>query len=404
MRELIDTKEGTEYLFMGNEAIARGALEAGVNVVAAYPGTPASEITERLSKVAHDRNLYVEWSTNEKVALEVAASSSFAELRALCAMKQNGLYVASDFMIHLGYTGIRGGFVIVISDDPGGLSSSNEGESRIFAKTFELPLLEPGDIQEAKDMTKWAFDLSEELKTAVIIRSVTRISHASGNVKIGKLPSTKRTARFRLNESLAGTEMVPLISPPPVPNHARHLKRIEKVKDAFEQCPFNTYKGPDHPQLLIITSSACNLYSKEAINLLNLEDKVGLLKLGTTWPLPEDFLKKHLSAAEKILVVEEVAPFLEESLKIFAWDLAPEIGIKTIHGKGNGMLPKVGELNPDLVAKALSRIFEDFLRTQALPSMKNDLNQTILPSRPQGRGYFAPDVRTGLHFGASIAP
>lgn len=109
MRELIDTTEGAEYLFMGNEAIARGALEAGVNVVASYPGTPASEITENLSKVAHDKNLYVEWSTNEKVSLEVAAAASFAELRALCAMKQNGLYVASDFMMHLPYTGIRGG-------------------------------------------------------------------------------------------------------------------------------------------------------------------------------------------------------------------------------------------------------------------------------------------------------
>ena len=169
---------------MGNEAIARGALEAGIDVAAGYPGTPSSEIVENLSKVAKERNLYVEWSTNEKISLEVAAAASFANLRAICAMKQNGVNVASDFLLHLAGSGTRGGLVLVACDDPGALSSVNEGESRHFARLVEVPLLEPADFQEAKDMTKWAFELSEELKTLVMIRSVTRMSHASGNVQV----------------------------------------------------------------------------------------------------------------------------------------------------------------------------------------------------------------------------
>src|SRR5512142_3221129 len=172
----IDGKQhaGDELLLMGNEAIARGALEAGVNVAAGYPGTPSSEIIENLSRVAKDRNLYVEWSTNEKVSLEVAAAASFANLRALCAMKQNGVNVASDFLLHLAGSGTRGALVLVSCDDPGALSSANEGESRHFARMVEIPLLEPGDFQEAKDMTKWAFELSEEIQNLVLVRSVTR--------------------------------------------------------------------------------------------------------------------------------------------------------------------------------------------------------------------------------------
>ena len=155
-----------EVLFMGNEAIARGALEAGVNVAAAYPGTPSSEVIENLASVARQRNLYVEWSANEKVAVEVAAAASFAGLRSMCVMKQNGVNVASDFLLHLTASGTRGGIVLVSCEDPGALSSVNEGESRYFARMLEMHLLEPADFQEAKDLTKWAFELSEKVHTS----------------------------------------------------------------------------------------------------------------------------------------------------------------------------------------------------------------------------------------------
>ncbi|HOQ71760.1 MAG TPA: hypothetical protein PK933_03435, partial [Smithellaceae bacterium] len=150
----------SKVLFLGNEAIARGALEAGVSVATGYPGTPSSEVIESLARVAQERNLYVEWSVNEKVALEVAAAASFAGLRSMAVMKQNGVNVASDFLLHLTASGTRGGIVLVSCEDPGALSSVNEGESRYFAGMLEMPLLEPADFQEAKDMTKWAFELS----------------------------------------------------------------------------------------------------------------------------------------------------------------------------------------------------------------------------------------------------
>ena len=356
MSRIIENKEGFPAVLMGNEAIARGALEAGVNVAAGYPGTPSSEITENLARVAKERNLYVEWSTNEKVSLEVAAAASFAELRALCAMKQNGVNVASDFLLHLAVSGTRGGLVLVSCDDPGALSSGNEGESRHFARLVEIPLLEPGDFQEAKDLTQWAFELSERLKTVVMLRSVTRMSHASGNVVYGKLPEKTAQAVFHFDGSVLDPETGPLLTFPVAYRHRVQQEKIQKAKEIFEESPFNTYQGPEKPELLIITSSACNLYSREAVHLLRLEDRVGLLKLGTTWPLPPRLVKRHLAMAEKILIVEEVLPFLEENVKVLAAEQAKEIGAKTFYGKNDGTIPMTGELNPDLVVSALCNI------------------------------------------------
>jgi len=179
---------GKELLLMGNEAIARGALEAGVKVCAAYPGTPSSEIIASLSEVARDLDIYVEWSVNEKVSLEVAASAAFSGLRAICAMKQNGLNVASDFLLNLNLIGVEGGLVLVTCDDPSCHSSTNEEDSRVFAKIADLPLLEPATFQEAKEMATWAFTISEDIRNVCMIRGVTRISHARGNVTLGKLP------------------------------------------------------------------------------------------------------------------------------------------------------------------------------------------------------------------------
>ncbi len=187
---------GKTVLLMGNEAIARGALEAGIKVCAAYPGNPSSEITGSLSGVADEFGLHVEWSVNEKVALEVATAASFAGLRGLCAMKQNGLNVASDFLLNLNLTGCEGGLVLIVADDPGALSSSNEEDSRAFAKLGDLPLLEPATFQEAKAMTKWAFDLSEDLGLPVLVRTVTRVSHARGNVLLDELPRRDKKAPF----------------------------------------------------------------------------------------------------------------------------------------------------------------------------------------------------------------
>jgi len=352
---ILDYKEGTVNLLMGNEAISRGALEAGVRVVAGYPGTPSSEIVENLAKVADKAGLYVEWSVNEKVALEVAAAGSFAGLRSMCVMKQNGVNVASDFLLHLALSGTRGGMVLVPCDDPGAISSVNEGESRHFARMLELPLIEPGDFQEARDMVKWAFELSEKIHNVVVMRSVTRLSHASGNVKVGALPVNENRAYFSFGSHLLDPLNGPVITAPVPMRHRQQQEKLKIIAEIFETSEFNKYTGPEKPELLIITSSACNLYSMEAVNILGLDKRVGILKLGTTYPLPEKLVKKHVEAAGAVLFVEEVLPFIEDLTKICAvtWGAA---GQKPYHGKYDGSLPTVNELNPDIIINAVAKI------------------------------------------------
>ncbi len=341
---------------MGNEAIARGALEAGLNVAAGYPGTPSSEIIESLARLPAEANVYVEWSANEKVAMEVAAAASLAGLRSMCVMKQNGLNVASDFMLHLAGSGTRGGMLLVPCDDPGALSSVNEGESRAFAKLMEVPLVEPGDFQEAKDIVKWAFDLSEEIRNYVMVRSVTRLSHASGNVELGEVQKREARAAFKHDGFVLDPMEGPVLSAPVTYKHGQQQEKLKKAIEWFESCPFNSYMGPENPELLIITTSACFLYSKEAVSLLGAGDRVGIFKLATTWPLPPRLLESMLAKTDRILVVEEVMPFTEENVKVLAAELAGGIGAKTFHGKRDGTIPMTGELNPDIVVAGLAGV------------------------------------------------
>lgn len=383
MSKLLSPDRST-VLFLGNEAIARGALEAGIEVATGYPGTPSSEVIESLAAVARERNLYVEWSVNEKVALEVAAAASFAGLRSMAVMKQNGVNVASDFLLHLTASGTRGGIVLVSCEDPGALSSVNEGESRYFASMLEMPLLEPADFQEAKDITKWAFELSEAIGNVVMLRSVTRMSHASGNVTCGKLPTKTRKASFQYDGPVMDSQTGPMISTPVVAKHLLRQQRLKDVQRMFDESPFNRYTGPAKPQLLIITSSACFLYSCEAVEMLGLKKRTGILKLATTWPLPPKLLEKYLRKTKKILIVEEVMPFLEENVKVMATGIVDRIGVKTFFGKYDGTLPAAGELNPDIVADAVGRILK--VKRKSLPAdYQTDVQKTaaLIPVREQ---------------------
>jgi len=345
-------KPGTRELFMGNEAIARGALEAGVGFAAAYPGTPSSEVIGTLAEVAKEGDIYAEWSVNEKVAMEVAAAASFAGVRAIVAMKQNGVNVASDFLMNLNLTGTRAGLVLAACDDPSALSSTNEQDSRPFAKWADLPLLEPGTFQEAKDMTRWAFELSEEINNACMLRTVTRISHARGDIELGERIPPSKEARFTATSPVDFT-------PYPVPfKHHQMIAKLEKVRELFESSPFNRYVGPERPELLVVTCGACWFYSLEAVKALHAGDRVGILKLGTTWPLPEKFVQEHLARTERVLVVEEVAPFLEGNLKELVGGHLADTGPLTFYGKRSGHIPDSGELNPDLVTKALGSVLD----------------------------------------------
>ena len=342
---------GEKTLLMGNEAIARGAIEAGVQVCAAYPGNPSSEIIGSLSQVAGELGIYVEWSVNEKVALEVATSASFAGLRGLTAMKQNGLNVASDFLFNLNLTGSRGGLVVVVCDDPSALSSTNEEDSRLYAKMCNLPLLEPSTVQEAKMMTQWAFDLSEDLGLPCLIRSVTRLSHARGNVELGSIPKNRPIPKFDTS--------CPIIPQPVMETHKALHNKIRTCQDRFEESPFNLYYGPKRPDLLVVTCGPGWMYVREALVNLGAENRTGIVKLATTWPLPKAFLTEHLNKANRILFVEEVDPFLENNIKEFCAQSADELGVKTFLGKASGNLPNIGEINPDIVTRAIQQVLDE---------------------------------------------
>ncbi len=339
---------GKELLLMGNEAIARGALEAGISVAAAYPGNPSSEIIGSLAKVADEMGIYVEWSINEKVALEVAAAAASAGLNALVAMKQNGMNVASDFLLNLNMTGIRGGLVVVVCDDPSGISSTNEEDARIFAKLGDLPLMEPSTFHEAKDMVREAFDLSRKIDNVVIVRSVTRISHARGNVVLGHLPESKPVPRFETTKPMA-----PL---PAVVTHPHAHQKLKRAAEIFEESRFNSYEGPDNPELLVITCGSGWLFATEAVNLLGLRSGLGILKIGTTWPLPERFLLKHLKTARRVLFIEEVDPVLENNVKEVFADHNEELPHIKFFGKRSGHVPDYGELSPGLVIRIIANL------------------------------------------------
>jgi indolepyruvate ferredoxin oxidoreductase alpha subunit len=338
---------GTTLLLMGNEAIARGALEAGIGFAAAYPGTPSSEILPTIVDVAKQRGIYAEWSTNEIVALEAATAASLAGVRAMSSMKQNGTQVALDFLGNLAQRGVGAGLVLVTVDDPGAHNSSNEQDTRHIAKWLDIPMLEPGDFQEAKDMTKWAFDLSEEVDIICMIRAVSKISHTRGNVKLGELSTRKYKASFPYTGGR-----------PRMWGNAHDVqhKKLASAREKYESSPFNKYVGPDKPELLIITCGANWLYSREAVRTMGLEKRVGILKLGTIWPLPEKLVMDTLDKSLQVLFVEEIDPFIEGSVMELAAGQSPGKPQHTFYGKRSGHINAYGELSPDDVIKALNKI------------------------------------------------
>ena len=335
-------------------------------------------VIENLAGVASKMGLYVEWSVNEKVALEVASAASFAGLRAICAMKQNGMNVASDYLLTLNLVGAKGGLVLVAADDPQGHSSNNEQDSRLFAKMADLPLLEPSTFQESKEMTKWAFELSEEVGTVVILRGVTRTSHARGNVVLGELPPVGGKARFDRSK--------PMLPQPLIQKHEQLHRNLDRLEKIYARSPFNQYRGPRGPELLIVTSGTGWLYSQEAVEMLGLEKEVGILKMGTTWPLPPRLIVENLKKADRILVIEEVERFLEGNVKEIAADYSRKVGAKDFCGKTSGHIPHVGEMTTDRVVAALARIFRKRYqpRPKKYEARTREVAENMLPSRAQG--------------------
>ena len=288
-------------LMLGNEAVARGAYEAGVRVAVAYPGTPSTEITENMAKYSKDE-VYCEWAPNEKVALEVAIGASMGGARAICCMKHVGVNVAADPLFTAAYTGVRGGLVLVAADDPGMHSSQNEQDSRFYARSAHVPMLEPADSAECREYVMRAFEISEKYDTPVMLRLVTRIAHARSLVEEGvrqEIPLKDYEKDIKKYVMMPGNAK------------GRHVvveAREKKLEEEIDALGFNRVEMAD-TKVGVVCSGSAYQYVKEAL------PNASVLKLGMVYPLPEKLIRDFASKVDQLLVVEELEPFFEDAIK-----------------------------------------------------------------------------------------
>ncbi len=348
MESILLNKYGKKVILLGNEAIVRGALEAGVGFSSTYPGTPASEIGDTFSEIAKDANLYFEYSTNEKVALEAAAGAALCGVRSMVSFKQYGLNVSSDSAFPLAYIGVRAGMVIVVADDPNCWSSAqSEQDSRYYARLAHIPMLEPSDSQECKDFTKIAFNLSEKFSIPLLLRTTTRVSHGRGVVTLGKIVEGKKRGRFN-KDSIRFRNFPPYI----METHEELHKKLNELRKISEEIDINfSLNEGSKNDLGIVTSGVAFNYVMDALQDLKLD--LPVLKLGMTYPIPDDKIRNFIKDLKSILFVEEIEPILEESVSALAKDVNPEL---EFYGKKNGYLPRSGELKEWHVLLAISKI------------------------------------------------
>ena len=343
MHPMLIDAPGAKRLLLGNEAIVRGALEAGVGFVSTYPGTPASEIGDGFYQMAGQSEVQFEYSVNEKVALEVAAGAAISGAYALCAMKHVGLNVAADPLMTLAYTGIRGALVIVTADDPSCHSSQNEQDNRYYSFLSQLPMLDPASPVECFQMIKAAFDLSHRHQLPVLFRTTTRVAHARGVVEIGEL--AKPIAKGEWISEPRRFMPVPAIA------RLRHpILRQQTAAIAHELAGSDFDYEFGAGTFGIITSGAGSTYAEDIVRAGNLTKRVRVLKVGVAHPLDKKKVAAFLGKVKRVLIVEELEPFLEEQIKVVAYECGAQV---KIFGKGTGHLSPMGELNPDLVARAL---------------------------------------------------
>ncbi len=308
----------------GNEAIARAVWEAGVKVAAAYPGTPSTEIMEAVGKYPAE-DIHAQWSTNEKTALDTAIGGSFAGVRSFAAMKHVGLNVASDALMSFSYIGVNAGLVLLVCDDPGIHSSQNEQDTRIFASFAQVPVIEPSDGQEALEFTKYAFELSEKFETPVIVRATTRLSHTRSEIKVG--PRTDPGDRGFL-EDPSRNVMVPMNARR---QHPVVLQRTADIAVEMAEGPL-TRVEMHGGKVGVVTTAMSYVYVKEVM------PDVSVLKLAGSYPLSEPHIRDFCDKFERIIVVEELEPVIENSLKIMG-----------IAAEGKNLFPQVGEFSPEIV-------------------------------------------------------
>lgn len=368
MERLLSENEGEELLLLGNEAVARGAIEAGVRFATTYPGTPSSEVGESIAEISDHAGIYFEYSINEKVAMEIAYGASISGLRSIVFMKHVGLNVASDVLNSINYTGIRGGMVIMTADDPSMYSSQNEQDNRHYAELTHLPMLEPSSPQEAKDFLVYAFDLSEKYSIPVIFRTTTRISHLRGVVKLGPIRQhDDRIGNFLRDQS----RFVAL------PSNSYRLKEelIHKEKllqDVSSKSQVNRLEADKkHTDVGIITSGAAYNVTYDAVRHLGIA--ADILKVGFTNPVPSGLISGFLQNHRLIIISEELDPYLETRVRT----IAQMEGIDTdIRGKMDGTFPFSHEYTQGTAINAIA------LATGTSHAPINETTDKDVPPRP----------------------
>ena len=379
LKELVTGVTGEKQFLLGNEAAVRGVIEAGISIAATYPGTPSSEIGNVLSVLAKEANIYFEFSANEKVAMEVAATAAASGLRSFTFMKHVGMNVAADSFMTTAYSGVRGGMVILSADDPSLFSSQNEQDTRNYARLANVPILEPSNCQEVKDMVKYAFDLSEQFQIPVIVRTTTRVSHMRGVVEFGDINDNSsnnddhwKRGHFKKDPS----QFVPV---PAFAGemHVRLWDKIHKIEEITNSSDLNSEVNfaSDKKYGVISSSSAYN-YAHDVVKFNDLD--VDILKLGFSYPFPQEKVAEFLSDLDEVFIVEEVDPIIEK-------DTLATIGSKKldviVHGKLDGTFPLYHEFNSDIVGEGFNKILKfDESESTSYSSSLEKLSQDI-PSR-----------------------
>lgn len=338
-------------LMQGNAAVARGAWEAGVKIAAAYPGTPSSEILQDIAGTYPE--IYPEWTPNEKVAVEVASGAALTGARSMAVMKHVGLNVAADPFMTMAYTGIKGGMMIVVADDPNVHSSQNEQDSRNWARFAKVPMLEPADAQECKDFAKMAFEISEKFDTPVLLRTETRVAHSDSPVVLGERKESTMPMGLDPKEAQKYV-MVPINVRVRRKVIEERMRKLEEYADKFK---YNVMEIND-TKIGVISSSAAYLYTKEVF------PEWSYLKLGMVWPLPKKMIATFFKKVKKVIIVEELDPFLETEIKA--------MGYKILHGKD--VIPNMYELSPEIVERSL--------KGKAYKAPKIRVKPEDLPRRP----------------------
>ncbi|VFQ45711.1 indolepyruvate ferredoxin oxidoreductase subunit alpha [Desulfoluna butyratoxydans] len=369
MHKLLTDNPGQKMLMLGNEAIARGAIEAGVAFTASYPGTPSSEISLNFFQMSKESDLYFEYSINEKVSVEVSAAAANCGVRSMCVMKHVGMNVAADALLTLAYIGVTGGMVILTADDPFMFSSQNEQDNRYYGKLAGLPVLEPSSVAEAKEMTKQAFELSEALGEPVILRTTTRINHSTGVVELGEITERKTKGDFTKDPMRCVT--VPAVSRG---LHVKLLANLDKAEEIACTSPLNKVDGSG--SLGVIVNGVSYSYVKDGLKDLGATDKVKILRIGFSNPLPKALVLDFIKGCDKVLVVEEGEPFMEEAVKA----VAQENGLTLpICGKGEHLFSRLYEFDPKMVRNVMASYFE----LAPVPSQSVDTsNVPEIPNRP----------------------